>query len=108
MDKKRNLAEDASLSVTEKRLDMTYIDLDGALPEKFSTEKEAALTKLLDMEALFKNGFSIKCETVETVAAIPGVIDQNASIVPRQLLGNLEKLAGAIHDLYNQKQLPHF
>ena len=57
------------------------------------------------MDALFKNGFSIKCETVETAAAIPGVIDQDAAVMPRQLLGNLEKLAVVIHDLYNQKQL---
>ncbi len=108
LDKKRNLAEDASLSITENRLDMTYIDHDSALPEKFAADKEATLTKLLDMDALFKDGFSIKCESRKTSAAIPGLIDQDDAIVPRQLLGNLEKLASAIHDLYNQKQLERY
>jgi len=105
LDKKRNLAEDASLVITENRLEMTYIDHDGALPEKFSADKEATLTKLLDMDALFKDGFSVKCEATKTSVAIPRVIDQDPAILPRQLLGNLEKLAIAIHDLYNQKQL---
>ena len=108
LDKKRNLAEDASLSITENRLDMTYIDHDSALPEKFAVDKEATLAKLLDMDALFKDGFSIKCESMKTSAAIPWEIDQDAVVVPRQLLGNLEKLASAIHDLYNQKQLERY
>ncbi len=108
LDKKRNLAEDVSLSITENRLDMTYIDQDGVQPEKFSIDKETVLTKLLDMDALFKDGFSIKCETTKTSVAIPRVIDQDAAIVPRQLQDKLEKLAVAIHDLYNQKQLERY
>jgi len=105
VDKRRNLAEDASLLVTENRLEMTYIDHDSALPEKFSASKETVLIKLLDMDALFPDGFSIRCETLETSAALPSLIDQDTAVVPRQLLGNLEKLAAAVHDLYNQKQL---
>jgi len=105
LDKKRNLAEEASVLITKNRLEMTYIDKDTALPEQFSTDKEATLSKLLDMDALFSDGFSIHCETRSTLAAIPGVIHQDNAIVPRQLLGNLEKLAIAIHDLYNQRQL---
>ncbi len=108
LDKRRNLAEDASLVITENRLEMTYIDHDGELPEKFSADKEATLTKLLDMDALFKDGFSVKCETTKTSVFIPRVIYQDAAIVPRQLLGNLEKLAAAVHDLYNQKQLERY
>jgi len=108
LDKRRNLAEDASLSITENRLEMTYIDQDGALPEEFSTEKESTLANLLDMDALFTDGFSIKCETMNTLASIPQLIDEDAAIAPRQLLGNLEKLAVAIHDLYNQQQLERY
>ena len=105
LDKKRNLAEEASVLITKNRLEMTYIDKDTALPEQFSTDKEATLSKLLDMAALFSDGFSIHCETTSTFAAIPGVIRQDNAVAPRQLLGNLEKLAIAIHDLYNQRQL---
>jgi len=81
LDKKRNLAEEASVLITKNRLEMTYIDKDTALPEQFSADKKATLSKLLDMDA------------------------QDNAIAPRQLLGNLEKLAIAIHDLYNQRQL---
>jgi len=105
LDKKRNLAEEASVLITDKRLEMTYIDKDTALPEQFSADKEATLSKLLDMDALFPDGFSIRCEILETSATLPSLIDQETTIMPRQLLANLEKLAAAIHDLYNQKQL---
>ena len=105
LDKKRNLAEEASVLITKNRLEMTYIDKDTALPEQFSADKEATLSKLLDMDALFSDGFSIKCETRRALTSTYSLIDQEADIVPRQLLGNLEKLAAAIHDLYNQRQL---
>jgi len=105
LDKKRNLAEEASVLITKNRLEMTYIDKDTALPEQFSADKKATLSKLLDMDALFSDGFSIHCETTRTLTTIPGVIHQDNAIAPRQLLGNLEKLAIAIHDLYNQRQL---
>ena len=105
LDKKRNLAEEASVLITDKRLEMTYIDKDTALPEQFSADKEATLSKLLDMDALFVDGFSIKCEMRIALASTYDLIDQEGDIAPRQLLGNLEKLAVAIHDLYNQRQL---
>lgn len=105
LDKKRNLAEEASVLITDKRLEMTYIDKDTALPEQFSAEKEATLSKLLAMDALFADGFSINCEMRRALVSTYGLIDQGDDIVPRQLLGNLEKLAVAIHDLYNQQQL---
>jgi len=105
LDKRRNLAEEASIVITGKRLDLTYIDKDTALPEQFSTDKEATLSKLLEMDALFADGFSIKCETLQTLTSLPGAVSQETTTLPRQLLGNLEKLAIAIHDLYNQKQL---
>ena len=108
LDKRRNLAEEASILITNKRLEMTYIDKDTPLPEQFSADKEDTLYKLLEMDALFVDGFSIKCETVQTLASLPGIADQETATVPRQLLGNLEKLAVAIHDLYNQQQLERY
>jgi len=105
LDKKRNLAEEASVLITDKRLEMTYIDKDTPLPEQFSADKEATLSKLLDMDALFADGFSIKCELRSFLGPTQGLIDQEVDITPRLLLGNLEKLAVAIHDLYNQQQL---
>ena len=108
LDKKRNLAEEASLSITENRLEVSYIDKDTPLPEQFATNKEAALSKLLDMDALFGDGFSVKCEMRNALSSTAGLIDKEADIAPRQLLGNLEKLAVVIHDLYNQRQLERY
>lgn len=105
LDKKRNLAEDASIMIENHLLEVTYIDKDTPLPEKFSREKESTLANLLDMDFLFKDGFSVRCETRTTLSLPASAKDKNAPITPRQLLKNLEKLAAAIHDLYNQKQL---
>lgn len=105
LDKRRNLVEEASISITDQRLEMTYIDKDTPLPDQFAADKEATLSKLLDMDALFQEGFSVKCEICSASAVTSGVFTPDTTIAPRQLLSNLEKLAAAIHDLYNQKQL---
>ncbi|MCJ7734420.1 MAG: RyR domain-containing protein, partial [Anaerolineales bacterium] len=105
VDKNRNQAEEVSVLISDDRLVVTYIDNEGSLPDTFSTEKQSTLYKLLDMKAVFNDGFSIRCEAASVSPAITGSIKQNTPIVPRQLLDNLEKLAVAIHDLYNQRQL---
>jgi len=105
LDQDRDQAEKASLMVNDDRLEMTYIDLDGVLPEGFGPEKEAALAKLLDIDALFGKGFSIQCETRPDAPTAYRKIEGQAAITPRISLENLEKVAVAIHDLYNQKQL---
>lgn len=108
LDKKRNQADEVSVMIDENRFEITYIDRDGVLPDDFAPEKEATLSGLLDLEELFAQGFAISCETREGMAATAGVMDEDAPILPRQLLGNLEKLAAAIHEFYNQKQLERY
>lgn len=105
LDMKRSQADEANLLVTTDRLEMTYIDMDGVLPDDFGPNKEALLSKLLDLEALFGDGISVTCEVQRALPLGFDLLDQEADIAPRQLLGNLEKIAIAIHDLYNQKQL---
>lgn len=104
-DKRRNLVEDAAISITNERLEVNYIDKDTPQPDQFAVDKQAIISRLLDMDALFPNGFSIKSEMRHDRPVFPGTIDQHAAILPRQQLKDLEKLAAAIHDLYNQKQL---
>ncbi len=53
----------------------------------------------------FQHGFSVNCETRSPGCPLQSDRIREAVITPRQLLGNLEKLAVAIHDLYNQRQL---
>jgi hypothetical protein len=103
-DKKRTFASDASLVITDGRLDVTYIAKKGTLPERFSADKEELFRKLLNMDAVFTNGFSVGCEAMDSLAVISGDMKKD-SIAPRPLLENLEKLAIAIHELFNQKQL---
>ncbi len=104
-DKKRDHATEVSLTITDRRLEVTYIAGKGMLPESFSAGKESLLRDLLNMDALFPGGFAIGCQSLDKLAAIPAEIKKNTGIGPRPLLDNLEKLAIAIHELFNQKQL---
>lgn len=105
LDKKRNLVEEAAVEISDRHLEVTYIDKDTAMPDQFSREKEALLEKLLDMESLFPDGLCIQCEVSQSPAATAIPPSPGEPILPRQLLDNMEKLAVAIHDHYNQKQL---
>jgi hypothetical protein len=105
LDKKRNLAEDAEIRISDQALEITYLDKDTAFPEQFAIDKQDLLEKLLQIDSLFVDGICIDCEArnhLVTPAELPA---EDAPILPRQLLDNLEKLAEAIHDHYNQKQL---
>ena len=108
VDKMRTQAGEASFLISDQRLDVTYLALKGALPEQFSTEKEALFRQLLEMDEIFKGGFSVGCEAIDNLAGLAGDIKLDYSIAPRPLLDNLEKLAIAIHELYNQKQLERY
>ena len=105
VDKKRTHAGEASLVITDKRLEVTYISKKGMLPKQFSAEKKDLLCKLLDMDAIFDGGFSVECEAMNAAAALASDLKADTAIAPRPLLDNLEKLAIAIHELFNQKQL---
>jgi hypothetical protein len=105
MDKKRNLAEDADIRISNQDLEVTYLDKDTAFPEQFSIDKQNLLEKLLDIESLFADGLCINCEARTDLETSAGIEAEDAPILPRQLLENLEKLAIAIHNNYNKKQL---
>ena len=105
VDKKHTQAGEASLAITNNRLDVTYLTKKGMLPEQFSVEKENLFYKLLNMDAVFDGGFSVGCESITSLAALASNLKQDTAIGSRPLLDNLEKLAIAIHEQYNQKQL---
>jgi hypothetical protein len=108
IDRKRTNAAEVSLMITDKRLDITYIAKNGTLPEQFSAEKEDLFRKLLNMSAVFGEGFSVGCEAIDRLNVLSRSIKQDADIIPRPLLDNLENLAIAIHELFNQKQLERY
>ena len=105
LDKKRIQAGEASFLITENSLDVTYITKKGSMQEQFAIEKEKFFHKILDMQAVFDGGFSVDCEAMDTLSLLARDIKQDATIVPRPLLDNLEKLAIVIHAMFNQKQL---
>lgn len=105
LSRRRNLVEESSITISDQRLDMTYIDKDTPQPDQFAADKKETLSKLLDMEALFADGFSVKCELCSQQTTSLDFTPPDDTVLPRQLLKDLEKLAAAIHELYNQKQL---
>lgn len=107
LDKKRVQAGEASIYIDDDHLNVTYLTKAISLPEGFSSEKENLLGSLLDMKAIFKNGYCIGCEVKNKIEDLTKVINKT-EIEPRPLVEHLEKLAARIHELYNQKQLELF
>jgi hypothetical protein len=105
LDKLHTHAGDASISISNDRLDVTYITQKTLLPDQFSSEKESILSRLLEMNSVFFDGFSIGCESIAELKGLLNEIKPGTSIKIRPLLENLEEIAIAIHDLYNNRQL---
>lgn len=99
-DKLRTLAAEARLEITDDKLNVTFITHNGSLPADFSLEKKKLLNKLLDMSAIFET-VSVRCKALKK-QVLPNTRNE---IAPRPALHDLEKLARAIHELYNEKQL---
>ena len=102
-DKLRTLAAEARVEITDEKLGVTFITHTGSLPADFSREKKKLLFKLLDLGALF-DCVSIHCKSLKK----PVLPEPGEEIVPRPELKDLEKLARAIHGLYNEKQLERY
>jgi len=99
IDRKRTLAAEAGIEVTDEALDVTFITRNGSLPVNFSREKKKLLNKLLDLDSIFRR-VTIRCKS-QKKQVLPMPDD---GIVARPELKELEKLARAIHDMYNEKQ----
>ena len=109
-DKLRTQASDVNLWLTDNDFEIIYLTSKGSLPDSFSTEKQALLNAVLDINAIFSDGFTVSTEAVDQLVPLALPLKKTDKIVPRPLLDNLEKLAIAIHKLYNQQKLeqnPH-
>ncbi|MDD5018344.1 MAG: RyR domain-containing protein [Eubacteriales bacterium] len=102
-DRLRILAAEASLEVNDEKLALTLITHNGSLPANFSREKKKLLFMLLNLNALFAN-VTIHCKALKK-SVLPELGDE---VVPRPELNDLEKLARAIHELYNEKQMERY
>lgn len=102
-DKLRTLTARARLDISDETLNVTFISAGNALGSDFAREKKKLLYRLLDIEGLFDK-VSIRCKTQNRAVLPP----QKNDIMPRPKLDDLEKLARAIHELYNERQLERY
>lgn len=102
-DKLRTLPAEARLNISDDTLDMTLITYGGSLPQNFSREKKDLLYKLLDLGPLFSK-LSIRCKALKS-NALP---TPSTQLIARPELADLESLARAIHELYNEKMLMRY
>jgi len=98
-DKLRTLAAGARLDLSDEKLSITYITHNGSLPGDFSREKKKLLVRLLSVGEVF-DAVAIRCKAVSK-NALPRVKEE---LLSRPKLEDLEALARAIHELYNEKQ----
>lgn len=104
LDRQRTQAADVILNINDERLDLTYLTGKGILPANFASEKKDFLSHVLNMDAVFKNGFSVGSESTYALEKLAGDLKEGGEITPRPLIETLEKLAITIHQQYNQKQ----
>ncbi len=105
IDRQRTGASDASLLIADRRMEVTYMAKSGRLPDDFGAKKEALLYSILDLNAVFPDGFAAGCASKDALHPMVERLTPDAAAVPRPLFENMEQLAIAIHNLYNKQQL---
>lgn len=108
LDVGRVQADQISLVITDEHLDVTYITSYGNLPESFPIDKKSLIDQMLNTKQIFRSGIRFKCQSLDEQKMMIEKSKDTRSIIPRPLLENLERMAVAIHELYNQKQLERF
>ncbi len=123
LDKKGVHADEGNILITDKRLSINYLSRRGALPQSFASDKSRLLNNLLETDILFSEGITITCGASQAAICASDSDDscsddgcsddgfdddRGADIIPRPVLADLEKLAMAIHELYNIKQLERY
>lgn len=107
-DKKRIQVGKVSLSIDMNRIKTVYLTNKLELPQQFASEKESLLQNVLEIDAIFPDSINIRCQ-VEQDLALPNISSlRDIELTPRPLIENLEKIAIAIHELYNQYQLEKY
>ena len=94
-------AESIHLGELTDHLYINFITKEGHLPDGFCDSKKELLAKVLDISAIFPKGLDIENSAIGQWGHIEAAHDQRT---PRPLLENVEKLAIAIHALYNDEQ----
>jgi hypothetical protein len=88
VDRKLTYASSAAISITGERLEITYLTQKGTLPEEFSAKKESLFKRILDIEAVFAKGISVRSDMAGSVLLSPAGVSEGGKIKPRPLLEN--------------------
>ncbi len=102
-DKKRVLADESRIEINEKSLKIEYLAPKGIMESNFAQKKESLLNRVLNLYDLFEEGLNVKC-LASTDIYIETIKEQDAAILPRPLLDNIEKIAKFIHEDYMKQQ----
>ena len=86
--------------ISDSRFSAVYLTKKGRPPLNFSAAKKESILRLLDIGAIFPEGFDIRDEVL---TPWPERLSQPAEAGPRPLMEDLERLAAAIHSQYNEK-----
>lgn len=105
VDRTKTQAEEALVVITDRRMNVNYLTHKGALPDDFAQAKEKLLNETLNLKQIFADGLAVSCEELAKLNLISQAIKPEAHVSARPLAENLEKLAIAIHELFNQRQL---
>ena len=94
--------ETVHMGINDGYLAATFISRNGYLPEGFASDKESFLRSLLNIDEVFPVGFDLDNEALSSLAPLKARMQGR---IPRPLMENIEMLAIAINEKYNEKQL---
>ena len=104
-DMKKNHVNDININISNSKLNVEYILKNASLGLGFTENKEDLINKLLDVEAVFANGLNVDITTaLDNTAQIKDVAISETE-TPNILLRNIEEIARASHNLYNENEV---
>lgn len=106
-DRRRVHVDEAEIRISNCSMEVLYHAYKGALPKEYAQEKMRLLNAVLQLDEIFPDGFRVAEESgIQEGMPAPSQGEPTpATVSPRPLMGDLERLAEAVHDLYNQMQL---
>lgn len=93
--------ESVQLIINDEHLKVNFITANSHLPEAFCAKKKSLLLKTLSIADLFPEGIDFENSTIDDLS----ILKAGLPFAPRPLYENIERLAIAIHFLYNENQL---
>ena len=100
--KLKNAAHAVHFTVNDNYMSSTFVTRKDFLDPEFADSKKETINSRLNISGIFPLGFDIDNESLETFIPLK---ERFKGKMPRPLLENVEMLAIAIHEKYNEKRL---